>query len=112
MPRPKAGERIRGPYEDKSRGRWRIDEIAADGSITRSFHRSEAIAAKYRELLEASISAVERDTATAIEAYRRFLKQKGNKPGSIDRTLWSLRQFFPKPLPLASLKPARCKGLY
>lgn len=112
MPRPRSGERIRGPYHDRSRDRWRTDEIAENGQRRTVFHASESIAEKYVELWNAGKNAEERTTETAIGQYERFLKAKGNKPSSIERTLWSLRHFFPEVLPLSSLKPARCKGLY
>lgn len=111
MPARKKGERILGPYEHG--GGWRVIEVAADGSRTRSLFDSEARAKRYVELLSQQAASADHTTDSALTEYLRYLKtDKGNKPGSIARTSWAINLFFPEPLALWSIKPVHCRELY
>lgn len=112
MPRPKSPERIRGPYEDRSRSRWRVERVYENGAIERTFFRQESDAIQYCKDVDETIDKVERTTETAREQYRKFLKQKGNADESVYSTMWALQEFFPDTLALAYLTAKRCKGLY
>lgn len=113
MGRPKSGARIRGPYEDKSRGRWRVDEFADGASKPESsFFASEERAREYIELLESAFAARVRTTEEAIPDYERFLAEKGDLESSIATTRWALREFFPEPIALLDLDKVACQVLY
>lgn len=110
MPPRKKGERILGPYEHG--GGWRVIEVAADGSRTRSTFDSEARARRYVELLQQQTASADHTTDSALKEYLIHLKEKGNKVGSIARTTWAINTFFPEPLALWAIKPVHCRALY
>ncbi len=113
MARPKSGARIRGPYHDGSRGRWRVDEFAEGaGKPESSYFASERRAVQYIELLEAAYANRVRTTEEAIPQYERHLKDKGDRDNSIATTLWALGEFFVAPVVLPDLDEARCQALY
>lgn len=104
------GERILGPYPD--RDGFRVIHYDAAGKRGSSVFETEAKAERYIELLRASLNQEEHTTQTALEAYKVFLKEKGNKEESIDVTAWAIALFFPTPLPLQLLSAKRCDALY
>lgn len=116
MGRPKSGARIRGPYEDRSRGRWRVDEFAEGASKpTCSYFegpRGEQRARQYIELLEAAFETRVRTTEEAIPEYIAHLKANGASAGHVENTRWVLREFFQEPLALVGLDHAKCQALY
>lgn len=110
MSRRREGERILGPYEEN--GVWRVVYVDATGKRESSKFDSEAKAERYIELLRANLSHEEHTTATALEAYKTYLTEKGNKEESIAVTAWAIEQFFPSPIPLQLLSAARSAKLY
>jgi integrase len=113
VPRPRSGARIRGPYHDRARDRWRVDEFAAGESKPESsYFASEGSAQRYIELLESAFAARVRTTEEAIPQYERHLKEKGTQANSIATTVWALGEFFLEPVVLPDLTSARCQALY
>lgn len=125
MGRRPRGERVYGPYPH--RGRWRVILTRpaggrGGGSSAREetpyYFGTEAEARRFAERARAELDTPAPAALTvedALERYERFLRDgKGNKPGSIARTMWSLRRFFGAELgePLAMLTERRCKALY
>ncbi len=113
MGRPKAGARVRGPYHDEARGRWRVDRFEeGSGSPRCRYFESEHDAAEYISDLSADIAARVRTTEEAIPEYERHLKEKGDRDNSIATTLWALGEFFVEPAILPDLTAAQCEKLY
>jgi integrase len=112
MGRPKAGARVRGPYEDKSRGRWRVDWFGPDGLQRPRYFSSERRAREFIDKFERGAEAHARSVAEAIPDYERHLKEKGDRDNSILTMRWALREFFPDGTVLSDLTPERCEALY
>src|SRR3990167_10082 len=110
VPQKRKGARVLGPYPHGIG--FRVVEVAADGSRTRSQFETEAQATVYANFLREQLTANDLTTESALDEYEAHLKAKGNKPESIKRTRWSVSKFFPDPLPLWALRPARCEALY
>lgn len=110
MSRKRQGERVLGPYEEN--GLFRVVQVDSAGTRESVKFESEAKALRYMELLRASLDQQEHTTDSAIDAYEAYLGEKGNKAGSTVTTVWSLRQFFPKDMPLQLLSTKRCETLY
>lgn len=110
MPARRQGERVLGPYRHGSG--WRVIEVAADGSRTRSHFATEARADAYVESLTKQLIASDHTTASALDAYEIHLKAKGNKGGSIERTRWAVERMFPTPLALWALSAKTCRARY
>jgi integrase len=106
----KRGERVLGPYE-QSNG-WRVVEIDAGGKRTSSVFETEQRAARYAEILRSELATADHTTTTALEQYRSHLIDKGNKPLSIETTVWAIGLFFPDATPLHMLSAKRCAKLY
>lgn len=112
MGRPKSGIRVRGPYHDKSRDRWRVDAFPADGRPRRRYFSSERGADEYVASLERDIEAQARTAQEAFPLYERHLTEKGTSADSIKTTRWALAEFFPIGAILPDLDQARCQRLY
>jgi integrase len=110
MPGRKRGERVLGPYRHGAG--WRVVEVAADGSRTRSQFASKKKAEIYAESLSQQLVASDHTTASALDAYEDHLKAKGNKEGSIDRTRWAVEKMFPTPVAMWALSAKLCKARY
>ena len=110
MGRKKKGERVLGPYEE--RGQFRVKVVIAGKPSSRTF-ATRATAERFARAARKELNTTIHDTETARDEYEEYLrKHKGNKPNSIERTMWSLRSFFPKPIPLDLLSVRRCQSLY
>ncbi len=110
MSRRREGERILGPYEE--RDGWRVIQIDAAGKRSSELFETEAKAERYIEILRANLKHEEHTTESALDLYKKFLAEKGNKAESTEVTAWSIEQFFPSPVPLQLLSATRCAKLY
>jgi integrase len=109
------GDRVAGPYFDKTRKRWRLIVIGADGERTYQPVSSEAEGLAEKERAERDlIRTAGRTIADALAEYAEYIKAKGNKADHIDDTMWKSGRIFPNhDLPLASLRSkADAKRLY
>jgi len=106
----KQGERILGPYPD--RDGYRVIHVDAAGKRDSVVFETEVKAERYIELLRVNLNQEEKTTETALEAYKVFLAEKGNKEESIDVTAWAIELFFPSSVPLQLLSAKRCEALY
>ena len=106
----KRGERILGPYPE--RNGFRVIQVDAAGKRTSEVFETEAKAERYIELLRVNLNQEELTTKTALDKYKTFLAEKGNKAESIDVTEWALELFFPSPVTLPLLSAQRCDALY
>lgn len=113
MGRPKAGERVRGPYHDKSRDRWRVDVFdTGECKPSSCYFSREGDADAWIQRYESDLAAKARTTAEAIVLYEQYLREKGTSEDSIGTTDWALNEFFPEPAVLLALDEARCQALY
>jgi len=89
------GERVLGPYPIGRQ--WRVVVVGVGGERDSRFYPTE-------EKAKAVVRAVRREFAKAgaktvkegFEAYERYLlDDKGNKPGSVEDTMYRLGAFFP-----------------
>jgi integrase len=110
MPRRRNGERILGPYANRSG--WIVFEIAANGDRASVFFKTEADAREYVAEFERELKRDDHTTETAWQEYERHLTAQGNKTPSIVATRAAVRSFFPAPLPLHLLTARRCQKLY
>src|SRR5688500_9244126 len=95
MGRPKSGERYRGPYHDKARDRWRVDEFYPGESRPKcSYFSREGDALTYIRGLESAHAAKARTAQEAFPLYEQYLRDKGTAEGSIGTTHWALTEFF------------------
>jgi integrase len=106
----KRGERILGPYPD--RDGFRVIHVDVAGKRDSVVFETEAKAERYIELLRTNLNREEHTTTTALDAYKSFLREKGNKEESVDVTAWAIELFFPSPIPLQLLSAKRCETLY
>jgi integrase len=107
----KRGARVLGPYEHPRSG-WQVLTIDAAGKRSSDYFESEREAAHFIELVTASLDRGDRTTEDALAEYKRHLQDKGNKPLSIETTLWAIGMFFPEPIALHLLSAKRCAALY
>lgn len=107
-----AGVRVRGPYHDQSRDRWRVDWFGADGRCRPRYFASEHLADNWIERFEFGAASQARTTAEAIPRYLEHLRAKEDRENSIETTRWALSSFFPEPLVLVALDTAHCQVLY
>ncbi len=112
MGRRRRGERALGPYFERDRGKWKVILAAPDGSRVPKRFESEAEAKKFKQALDAELVSDDITTTSAREKYEAYLKNKGNKEGSVSRTLWSISTFFPVPIPLWALTDKKCEKRY
>lgn len=110
MSRKRQGERVLGPYEED--GLFRVVQVDATGRRESVKFESEAKAQRYIEVLLASLDREEHTTESAIDAYKAYLVEKGNKERSTETTVWAIGEFFPSALPLQLLSAKRCEALY
>lgn len=111
MPGRKRGERVLGPYRHGNG--WRVVRIEANGSRGRRTFPTKRKAEIYAELVRQQLVAGDYTTDTALDAYEdHLIHVKGNKPGSVARTRWSVARFFPQPVALWALSPGKCKERY
>ena len=112
MPRKFTGPRVLGPYLLPD-GRWRVVLVETPGERTDSTHPTEAIAKKYKAILESELRQPVATLGEAIAEYRKHQTSKGNKPLSVNGTEWRLRRFFPDmELGLEMLTQKRCQEYY
>jgi hypothetical protein len=107
------GERVLGPYAIGKQ--WRVVVVGRGGERDSRFYPSEE---KARQV----IRAVRREFARSgdktvqegLDAYERYLlDDKGNKPGSVEDTLYRLGAFFPDgEVLLRDLDAKTCSGYY
>src|SRR5215471_19129891 len=113
MARRGKGERVLGPYPIGRQ--WRVVVVGAGGERDSRFYPTEqeawaVIRAVRKELSRTTEKTVE-EARTAYEKYLR--EEKGNKPGSVDDTIYRLQTFFPDEQALLSdLTSTRCAGYY
>lgn len=113
MGRPRGNARVRGPYHDKARDRWRVDVFdLGERKPTCSYFAREGDALAWIERYESDLAARARTTEEAIPLYGRHLADKGTAEASIKTTTWALREFFPEMTVLLGLDEARCQALY
>ncbi len=129
MPRPRAGERVLGPFPkwgDRAKaipwtGRSRIIHVHPGrlndkGSEETPFYfatRAEALEAKQR--LEGLTEEATRTVAQAIEKFLAYLAENEREKKTIEGYEWALGRMFPNAdrIPLAHLaKPEHCQLLY
>jgi integrase len=110
MGRRRGGERVLGPYEEKSG--WRIIRVFEDGERKPSVFPTEADAERAKEVLEAKLARIDHTTKTAIAEYKKHLDEKGNKADSVRQTIGALENFFPDPIALDAVNERRCADLY
>lgn len=110
MSRQRQGERILGPYAE--RDGFRVIQVFANGKRESDVFDTEAKAERYIEILRAKLGLEEHTTETALEAYKKYLGEKGNKDESTEVTAWAVNQFFPAHVPLQLLSAKRCAALY
>jgi integrase len=112
MARQQKSERAVGPYP--ARGRWRVALVEGGTRVYRYFPTREEAEAFLKEANREFRRSGDKSVEEGIEAYERYLlTEKGNKPGSVEDTLFRLRTFFPDTdLPLADLTPHKCSGYY
>ena len=113
MARRGKGERILGPYPIGKQ--WRVVVVGTGGERDSRFYPT-------KEKAEEIIRAVRREFAKngdksvteALDAYERYLlDDKGNKPGSVEDTLYRLGAFFPDgEVLLRDLSTRTCSGYY
>jgi integrase len=101
-----------GPYP--ARGRWRVALVEGGARVYRYFPTREEAETFLREANRQFRRSGDKSVEEGIEAYEQYLlTEKGNKPGSVEDTLFRLRAFFPDTeLPLADLSPQKCSGYY
>src|SRR4051812_10509341 len=113
MARRGKGERVLGPYPIGRQ--WRIIVVGAGGERDSRFYPTEEEARKV-------IGAVRRELARngekmvqeGIDDYEKYLlEDKGNKPGSVEDTIYRLGAFFPDgEMMLGDLTLQKCGGYY
>jgi hypothetical protein len=113
MARRGKGERVLGPYPIGKQ--WRVVLVGTGGERDSRFYPT-------KEKAEEIIRAVRREFAKngdksvteALDAYERYLlDDKGNKPGSVEDTLYRLGAFFPDgEVLLRDLSTRTCSGYY
>lgn len=108
--RRKGGERILGPYEH-GRG-YRVVEVSSDGARSTVQFETEKQAQKYIDVYRAEQLANNRTVADALEDYKIYLTDKGNKAGSIDHTSWAVSKFLNGVDLLEQATPERCAERY
>ena len=107
------GERVLGPYPIGRQ--WRVVVVGRGGERDSHFYPSEE---KAREVVRAVRREFARNgdktVAEGLEAYRTYLlEDKGNKPGSVEDTLYRLGAFFPTgEVMLRDLTNKACSGYY
>ena len=107
------GERVLGPYPIGRQ--WRVVVVGRGGERDSRFYPSEE---KAREVIRSVRREFARNgdkTVTeGLEAYRRYLlDDKGNKPGSVEDTMYRLGVFFPDGgVLLRDLNGKACGGYY
>ena len=111
MGRKQRGERVLGPYYESRRNEWKVI-LAGNGDKRTWRFQSKAEAQEYKKILEQEIVTVDHTTQTAAVEYIQYLKDEGNKETSTDRTEWSIKKFFPVPLPLWSLTEKKGQKRY
>ena len=113
MARRGKGERVLGPYPIGKQ--WRVVLVGTGGERDSRFYPT-------KEKAEEIIRAVRREfskngdksVTEALDAYERYLlDDKGNKPGSVEDTLYRLGAFFPDgEVLLRDLSTRTCSGYY
>ncbi len=107
--------RVHGPYR-VSKNRWVVWLVDPDKDREPRYFddesRAQEAAAGWRKELERRQVSQDHTTESARKAYETYLTKKENKPGSIYRTMWSLKRFFPAAIPLWGITKRRCKNLY
>ena len=112
MSRRREGERVLGPYPNGRK--WRVIYVGQGGERSDRFFATRdeaqgAIKALLKRLNSTAITVEE-----AMGQYERFLRdEKGNRPGSVEDTIYRLGVFFSDSrLPLGALTPQRGADLY
>ena len=114
MPRPRKDARVLKRWIER-RGKWRVVACLPDGRRVARDLGAEADADRLVAQLEARLARANETTVErAVLLYSRHLAKKGNKPGSIEDTLYRLRTFFGPVLKVrvSSLSATRCQELY
>lgn len=107
----KRGPRVLGPYQE-SEDKFRVVEIEANGKRNSSTFETAAAAERHIEIVLASMASADHTTSTALEEYKKHLAANGDKAESTAVVEWAILLFFPEPVALSSLTPAKCAALY
>jgi integrase len=113
MARRRKGERVLGPYPIGKQ--WRVVVVGEGGERDSRFYPTEQEAWQVIRAVRKELSrTTEKTVQEARAAYEKYLREeKGNKPGSVDDTIYRLKTFFPdEQLLLSDLTAARCAGYY
>src|SRR6478609_583473 len=95
MAQRKRGERVLGPYPIGKQ--WRVIVVGRGGERDSRFYPTEEKAREVVRAVRREFAKDGRKTVTeGLDAYRRYLlDDKGNKPGSVEDTMYRLEVFFP-----------------
>jgi integrase len=111
MRHKRTGGRVYGPYANR-RG-FRLVVISAAGTRRSEIVATRTAADQLKLDIEAELQAEAVTVNDALDDYRSYMRDKGNRPRSIETTLTRLRAFFPDgDLVLADLTAKRAAGLY
>lgn len=108
-----ARRRVHGPYRHGQR--WRIVLVGEDGSQVVESFGSENEAKEEKRKNEQQVEEHEGLTVTqALEQYEVWMRQKGNKPKSIQTTCGRIKRLFGDDVdrPLPRFTEVRCAKLY
>jgi len=107
------GERVLGPYPIGKQ--WRVVVVGRGGERDSHFYPSEEEARQViRAIRREFARSGDKTVQEGLEAYERYLlDDKGNKPGSVEDTIYRLGAFFPDgEVLLRDLNAKTCSGYY
>lgn len=108
-----ARQRVHGPYAN--RGRWRVitvDETGIRGSET--FDSKEEADDFVRDYSKSIADSEGVSLATALDQYEVWMRQKGNKPKSVQTTIGRIKRLFADDIvsSLPRMTESKCARLY
>lgn len=108
-----ARRRAHGPY--KHGQRWRVVTVGEDGARGRRAFDSVEEANDYIRFFEKAVDETEGVTvAQALDAYEVHMRQKGNRPRSIDTTRGRISRLLANDIdkPIRTVTETRCLKMY